>query len=482
MARSTMAVLRLAALGLSASLSGCSEDRHDITEPGDLAAAFTATLSDPAQASSSAFAGLLGAAQASSSPAAGDVVYVSLPPETVPGGVRIVIRNLETGFTRTEPLVDGGLDPVAVPAAVGHRLELVVTLGGGAALSSVARVPARRSPRVVRTVPPRGKTDVPLNARVVVVFSEPIDPRTLTATSVQLLRGTEPVARQVEFDADHLTAVLVPDAPLAAATGYQLVVTQAIRDRDGEPLEAPVTVGFTTGLQPLLTSYSPLRTCGRLGQNALHAPAVLVTDRSGTRLANVPVRFVVGPEGGEISDPVVITDGFGVARASTWRLGNTPGENTLTVSVAGSLPVTFTATVVTRWNVVATYDLETIGGRALPLTYSAGSASWTITGGHYVIADDGTYAFGYEVDNAKRTAADIPCSMSQYTADGSTLLFYLTPGSYPLSTFYHERGGLFSTGTVSGNRMTVKYEDFIDFEDEVYVLSTASSSMRVRAP
>jgi Bacterial Ig-like domain len=315
------------------------------------------------------------------------------------------------------------------------------------------------------------------------VFSEPVDPTTLTATSLQLLRGTEPVAGQVEFDADHLTAVLVPDAPLAAATGYQLVVTQAIRDRDGEALEGSVTVDFTTELPPFLTVLSPLPTCGRPGQNALHAPTVLVTSsRSGTRLANVPVRFVVGPEGGEISDPVVMTDASGVARAGTWRLGNTPGQNTLTASVAGSVPVTFTAAVVTRWNVVATYDLETIGGRALPLTYSGGGASWTITGGHYVIAADGTYAFGYELDNAKWTAADIPCSMSQYTADGSTLLFYLTPGSYPASRFYEERGGLFSTGTVSGNRMTVKYEDFIDFEDEVYVLSTASNSMRVRAP
>jgi hypothetical protein len=30
--------------------------------------------------------------------------------------------------------------------------------------------------------------------------------------------------------------------------------------------------------------------------------------------------------------------------------------------------------------------------------------------------------------------------------------------------------------------MTVKYEDFVDFEDEVYVLSMVSSSLRVPAP
>src|SRR5688572_22990042 len=88
---------------------------------------------------------------------------------------------------------------------------------------------------------------------------------------------------------------------------------------------------------PVLTAQSPLRTCGRPGLNAREAPAALVTNRSGRRLANVPVRFVVGPEGGEVSDPVVMTDGSGVARAGTWRLGNTSGENTVTASVDGSL-------------------------------------------------------------------------------------------------------------------------------------------------
>jgi hypothetical protein len=208
---------------------------------------------------------------------------------------------------------------------------------------------------------------------------------------------------------------------------------------------------------------------------------VRVTTRSGMPLANVPVWFVAGPEGGEIGDSIVMTERSGAARAGTWRLGNTPGENTVTASVAGGLSVTFTAAV-KRWTVIATYDLESIGGRALPLTYSGGGETWTIAGGHYVLADDGTYAFGYEIADRKWTGADITCSMAQYTVADSIVTFYLEAGSYPGSAFYQERGGLFSTGTRSGNRMTVKYEDFIDFEDEVYVLSTASTSARVLAP
>jgi hypothetical protein len=208
---------------------------------------------------------------------------------------------------------------------------------------------------------------------------------------------------------------------------------------------------------------------------------VRVTTRSGRPLVNVPVRFVVGPEGGEIGDSIVMTEPSGAARAGTWRLGSSPGDNTVTASVTASVPVTFTAAA-KPWNVIATYDLESIGGRALPLTYSGGGDSWTITGGHYVLADDGTYAFGYEVFNQEWTAADVACSLAQYTVADSTLTFYLEPGSYPASQFYQERGGWFSTGTRTGNRMTVKYQDFIDFEDEVYILWAASSSMRVRAP
>jgi hypothetical protein len=232
---------------------------------------------------------------------------------------------------------------------------------------------------------------------------------------------------------------------------------------------------------PVLAAFGRLRTCGRPGGDARDAPVVRVTTASGRPLVNVPVRFVVGSEGGEIADSIVMTEPSGAARAGTWRLRSTPGENTVTASVAGGLSVTFTAAV-RLWTVIAAYDLESIGGLALPLSYSGGGNTWTITGGHYVLADDGTYAFGYEVSDRKWTGADITCSLAQYTVADSTLTFYLEPGSYPGSAFYRERGGLFAKGTHNGNRMTVRYEDFIDFEDELYILLTPPNSMRVRGP
>jgi hypothetical protein len=60
-------------------------------------------------------------------------------------------------------------------------------------------VAAARRPIVIRTDPPPRKRDVPLNASVVIVFSEPVDASTLDAASVQVLRGTTPVAGAVSL-------------------------------------------------------------------------------------------------------------------------------------------------------------------------------------------------------------------------------------------------------------------------------------------
>lgn len=54
------------------------------------------------------------------------------------------------------------------------------------------------------------------------------------------------------------------------------------------------------------------------------------------------------------------------------------------------------------------------------------------------------------------------------------LTFYLAEGSYPGSPFYAERGGLFATGTIRQDRMTMKYEDVVDFDTEVYVRAPVS--------
>ena len=116
---------------------------------------------------------------------------------------------------------------------------------------------------------------------------------------------------------------------------------------------------------------------------------------------------------------------------------------------------------------MASYDLIQIGGSTLPVTYSGGGATWVVTGGHYNLMSDNTFAFGYEINGFPNTR---PIGTTVWI-DPTTVKFYQFPDSYPASAFYQERNGLFATGRIEGNTMTVTYEDFVDFEIEKYVAS-----------
>ncbi|MGH9896733.1 MAG: Ig-like domain-containing protein, partial [bacterium] len=150
----------------------------------------------------------------------------------------------------TTAVTEGGFDPVPVTAAAGDTLDIEVQVSGST--SPVAFnyiVPALARPIVVRTDPPPRKRDVPLNANLVIVFSEPVDGRSLTASSVQLLRGATPVAGTVSL-LQGVTAAVVfdPSEPLDANTDYRLVVTEGVKDLDGDPLSGPIVVEFTSGM------------------------------------------------------------------------------------------------------------------------------------------------------------------------------------------------------------------------------------------
>jgi Big-like domain-containing protein/WD40 repeat protein len=188
------------------------------------------------------------------------LIYVSLSPGTVPNGVRATVRNPRSGSAVEATLLRGGFDPVALAAQVGDTVEVVVRDAAGTVVVQARTVVAlARRPRVVRTDPPPRKRDVPLNSAIVIVFSEPIAGATLTGAAVQLLQGTAPIAGQLQFlDPDHVIAAFVPASLLAPTTTYELVVTQRIRDLDGDSLEVAVTVEFTTEEPP--TTPAPLTT------------------------------------------------------------------------------------------------------------------------------------------------------------------------------------------------------------------------------
>jgi len=175
-------------------------------------------------------------------------VYVSLPPGSVPGGELATIEHPRTGGLVTVPMAEGGFDPVAVQANVGDTLLLDIRVAeADAVLPFVIIVPERRPPVVVRTDPPPKKRDVPLNAVLLVVFSEPLDAATVSEESVRLSLGGASVEGTIGFaDDEQLMVRFTPAAPLVPGTEYTLRVTQAVADQDGDALVEPLAIPFTT--------------------------------------------------------------------------------------------------------------------------------------------------------------------------------------------------------------------------------------------
>ena len=187
-------------------------------------------------------------------------------------------------------------------------------------------------------------------------------------------------------------------------------------------------------------------------------PVVTVLDQNGAPMSRVEVSFAIADGGGSVAPDRVLTNNLGIARTS-WRLGNTAGENTLTATVSGIQPVVFKANSLLPGSApevrASRWDLLLVAGQRLPLTYSGGSSTWTITGGHYVFLDDSTYAWGYEVNGVDNTRP-----AGRYVVNASAAV-----------QFYNSWGNLVSTATIQGNLATVTYEDIADFDPEIYVMA-----------
>lgn len=228
------------------TLSACSDAA---TGPG---ADRREPISLPGVTVSEAIPGTAGGPAGASAPS--EVAYIALPPGTLSGIESVTIRNLTAGSPATAPIpvVDGGFDPVAVPADPGDELEIELLGAGG--WVGVARmvVPTRRPPTIVRTSPPRGRTDVALSTRLVVVFSEPVDPGTVTPESIRLSAGGAPVSGRVALrPGEPWIAELVPATDLEPGTDHVLEITTGVHDLHGDALEAPFSVTFLTSASAL---------------------------------------------------------------------------------------------------------------------------------------------------------------------------------------------------------------------------------------
>jgi methionine-rich copper-binding protein CopC len=121
----------------------------------------------------------------------------------------------------------------------------------------------RTPPTVVSVDPADATTNVPVNAAIIVRFSEPmrgdipgfLGQNSITTDTVKLLRSGIPVEGTVSLSQDRLAATFRPNDNLLITTQYDVVV-DGVRDATGNPIAAPFTSSFTTSSQGDLTKPS----------------------------------------------------------------------------------------------------------------------------------------------------------------------------------------------------------------------------------
>src|SRR5271166_2940023 len=134
--------------------------------------------------------------------------------------------------------------------------------GSGTSFSfTTAFAPDTTSPRVLGVSPANGATAVPTNALVVLTFSKPLDPISVT-TSFQVESAGQPVAGGIALSNGNEQITFTPQGGLAGNTTYSVVVPAQITDVGGLALSNPATYTFVTGSAtdsstPTVTLVSP---------------------------------------------------------------------------------------------------------------------------------------------------------------------------------------------------------------------------------
>ena len=176
----------------------------------------------------------------SASPFAGAVVsstalpVVALSNAAGRYGLAVALGNV--ALTALDPVRSDTGSGSGVIASAGEVLALDLQL--------VAQVP-----RVVSISPASGAASVPLANPVVIIFSEPIDPASVTGSNAQrvsLASAAGPVAGTLALSTNDTVATFRPVEPLLPNTSYTITVAAAVQDRAGYAMAAPFVSPFSS--------------------------------------------------------------------------------------------------------------------------------------------------------------------------------------------------------------------------------------------
>jgi hypothetical protein len=104
-------------------------------------------------------------------------------------------------------------------------------------------------PIVNLTIPQNNATDVELNKKIAITFSEVMDPLTINSSTFTLIQGTTAVAGLVAYSG--ITATFTPLVNLAEGIAYKAMISTGAKDLAGNALAINNQINFTTIAAPV---------------------------------------------------------------------------------------------------------------------------------------------------------------------------------------------------------------------------------------
>ena len=238
------------------------------------------------------------------------------------------------------------------------------------------------APTVTNTIHANGATDVPINTRVGAVFSEEMDPATITSSTFTLRETVSGAAVAGTVSYTGVTSIFIPASNLANSTNYTVTVkggSNGAKDLAGNPLASDFVIRWTTSASldttaPTVTNTIPVN--GATG---------------------VPINIKVGATFSEWMDPLTIT-------SVTFKVKETVAGTT----VAGTLSYTGVNVVFIPLNSLA-------NSRGYTVTIKGGASGAKDLAGNPLASD---YVWSWTTGAALDTTA--PTVTATVHANGAT--------------------------------------------------------------
>ena len=285
--------------------------------------------------------------------------------------------------------------------------------------------PDTTPPTVTSVSPAGGSTNVAGSASLTVLFSEAVDPATVSTSTIELRNPSNVVvASTVTYDGATRTATLRPNATLSSSTTYTATVkggTSGVKDLAGNPLGANFTWSFTTGVvdvtAPSVSITSPAASATVTG-------TVTVSASASDNIGVAGVQFML--------DGIALgAEDVASPHSISWNtLGATNGSRVLTAvarDAAGnrttSAAVTVTVANSAASSLIAAYGFEE-GSGATVIDLSGNSNTGTISGATRTTSGRFGSALSFNGVNNWVTVAD---AASLDLSTGMTLEAWVNP-------------------------------------------------------